>query len=174
MALKGKILFTASTYGHIRNFHPPYLRQFTERGWRVHVACAGVPERVPYAEKAFALPFKKRIGSPANFRAACTLRRIISAEGYGLISSHTSLASFFTRLALLGMRNRPLLVNTVHGYLFDDETPPLKRSLLLGAERMTAGVTDVRDVAFALEGRRFSYSCLVECADGTFEITYSI
>ena len=40
--------------------------------------------------------------------------------------------------------------------------------------RQTAGVTDVRDVAFALEGRRFSYSCTVECADGTFEITYEV
>ena len=47
-------------------------------------------------------------------------------------------------------------------------------SYLTGYIRKTAGVTDVRDVTFALEGRRFSYSCLVECADGTFEITYSI
>ena len=47
-------------------------------------------------------------------------------------------------------------------------------SYLTSYIRQTAGVTDVRDVAFALEGRRFSYSCLVECADGTFEITYSI
>ncbi len=33
-------------------------------------------------------------------------------------------------------------MNTAHGYLFDDSTPFLKRTLLLGAERMTAPVTD--------------------------------
>jgi hypothetical protein len=47
-------------------------------------------------------------------------------------------------------------------------------SYLTGYIRKTAGVTDVRDVAFALEGRRFSYSCLVECAEGTFELTYGV
>lgn len=33
-------------------------------------------------------------------------------------------------------------MNTVHGYLFDRDTPPLKREILLAAERMTAPVTD--------------------------------
>lgn len=33
-------------------------------------------------------------------------------------------------------------MNTAHGYLFDDSTPLLKRTLLLSAERMTAPVTD--------------------------------
>ena len=47
-------------------------------------------------------------------------------------------------------------------------------SYLTGYIRKTAGVTDVRDVTFALEGRRFSYSCLVECAEGTFELTYGV
>ena len=47
-------------------------------------------------------------------------------------------------------------------------------SYLTSYIRKTAGVTDVRDVAFALEGRRFSYSCTVECAEGTFEIAYAI
>lgn len=33
-------------------------------------------------------------------------------------------------------------MNTAHGYLFDRDTPPLKREILLAAERMTAPVTD--------------------------------
>ncbi len=47
-------------------------------------------------------------------------------------------------------------------------------SYLTGYIRKMSGVTDVRDVAVALEGRRFSYRCLVECAEGTFELTYSV
>lgn len=34
-----KVLFTASTYSHIVNFHLPYLRRFQEEGWTVHAAC---------------------------------------------------------------------------------------------------------------------------------------
>ena len=36
-----KVLFTASTYSHIRNFHLPYLRWFHDQGWIVHAACGG-------------------------------------------------------------------------------------------------------------------------------------
>lgn len=60
-----------------------------------------------------------------------------------MISVHTSLAAFFTRLAVMTCgKQRPIVMNTVHGYLFDRDTPPLKREILLAAERMTAPVTD--------------------------------
>ena len=39
--MPGKLLYTASTYSHIANFHLPYLRAFREAGWTVHVACGG-------------------------------------------------------------------------------------------------------------------------------------
>ena len=42
-----------------------------------------------------------------------------------------------------GLKDRPRLVNVVHGYLFDDETPALKRGILLEAERLTAPETDL-------------------------------
>ena len=34
------------------------------------------------------------------------------------------------------------MVNTVHGYLFDDDTPLPRRLILLEAEKLTAPVTD--------------------------------
>ena len=46
----GKVLFTASTYSHIVNFHLPYLRKFQEEGWTVHAACGGRPMPIPDAE----------------------------------------------------------------------------------------------------------------------------
>ncbi len=138
-----KVLFTASTYSHIVNFHLPYLRKFREEGWTVHVACGGAPMEIPYAGRVIDLPFEKSMWSPDNFRAAGLLRGEILREGYGLIAVHTSLAAFFTRLALRGLEGRPRVVNMVHGYLFDGSTPWLKRKLLLGAERWTAPVTDL-------------------------------
>ena len=40
--------------------------------------------------------------------------------------------------------------------------------------RKTDGVEDVREVRFAVEGRRFSYSCLVLTEYGSAEFHYSI
>ena len=47
-------------------------------------------------------------------------------------------------------------------------------SYLTGYIRETPGVIDVRDVSFALEGRRFSYSCTAECAEGSFIMHYAL
>lgn len=141
--MKRKVLFTASTYSHIEHFHLPYLKEFQRMGWEVHIGCAGAPPQAPYTDKSFNLPFQKSMSSMDNFRAARQLRRIVQAESYSLIVTHTSLAAFFTRLAVKGMKARPRLINVVHGYLFDDDTPAVKRNLLLNAERMTASETDL-------------------------------
>ena len=138
-----KVLFTASTYSHIVNFHLPYLRKFREEGWTVHAACGGTPMEIPYADEAFEFPLEKSMWALNNFRAAAALGDRMRRERYDLISTHTSLAAFFTRLALRGQEDRPLVSNMVHGYLFDGETPRLKRNLLLTAERLMAPATDL-------------------------------
>ena len=143
MKKAGSVLFTASTFSHIRRFHLPYLRWFREQGWQVDVACGGAPEPLPEADRVIALPLEKRMAAPGNFRAAALLRREIRSRRYDLISTHTSLAAFFTRLAVMGMKDRPKLINTVHGYLFDGESPAMRRAVLLGAEKLTARQTDL-------------------------------
>lgn len=137
------VLITASVYRHIRNFHLPYINALQERGWSVHVACAQAPAQIPGAERVFSLPFTKHMAAPQNFAAAYRLRRIIRRYRYDLIITHTSLAAFFTRLAVKGMGGRPRVINMVHGYLFNEGTPALKRAILTGAERFTARETDV-------------------------------
>lgn len=137
------ILFTASTSSHIRNFHLPYLRAFQALGYEVHVACGGPPSPLPAADRAFFLPFEKKMSSPANFQAQSQLRHLIRENQYVLVVTHTSLAAFFTRLAAAGVSPRPPVVNVSHGYLFDDETPFLKRSVLLTAEKLAAPQTDL-------------------------------
>ena len=138
-----KVLFTASTYSHIAQFHLPYLRHFQERGWTGHAACGGTPEPLAWADEVIHLPLKKSMGAPENFQAAALLRRRIAAEGYDFISTHTSLAAFFTRLAVKGLRRRPAVANMVHGYLYDEQTPALRRAVLEAAERLTAPQTDL-------------------------------
>lgn len=138
-----RVLFTASTASHIRHFHLPYLQDFQERGWTVHVACGSCDGPILYTDEVLPLPLEKRMSAPSNFRAALQLRRKITQERYDLVICHTSLAAFFTRLAVCGLKPRPAVINMVHGYLFDDKTPALKRQLLLTAERLMAPCTDL-------------------------------
>lgn len=139
--MEPKALFTASTYSHIAHFHRPYLRALSARGWTVDVACGGEPMDLPEARRVIHLPLEKSMTAPANFRAMSLLRREMKSEKYDLISTHTSLAAFFTRLAARWLDTT--VVNTCHGYLFDDNTPWAKRRILLGAEQLTAGRTDL-------------------------------
>ncbi len=137
------VLCTASTFSHIINFHLPYLRRFRELGWQVSVACGGDWRDIPYADEAVVLPLEKKMSSPANLRAAGMLRDMMEREHYDLVISHTSLAAFFTRWAVRGLRDRPKVINVVHGYLFDDETPAAKKLLLTRAELLLASKTDL-------------------------------
>lgn len=141
--MEWKVLFTASTYSHVVNFHLPYLRKFREEGWCVHAACGGTSMPIPDVERIIDLPLEKSMLSPKNLKASVLLSNEMRREGYDLMITHTSLAAFFTRLALWGLEEPPKVINMVHGYLFDDDTPWLKRSLLLGAERWMAGCTDL-------------------------------
>jgi len=138
-----KVLFVASTGSHILNFHIPYIRQFKELGWGVSVACGEDIKDISVADYTLPLPFTKRMSSPRNLSAMLRLRRHICSKGYDLMICHTSLAAFFARAALFGMKNRPAVCNMVHGYLFDDDTPALKRFILTAAEKLTAPVTDL-------------------------------
>lgn len=141
--MKPKLLYAASAYIHLMNFHRPYLRAFRERGWEVHALCADPKGDIPEADRTIAAPFRKKMSAPDNFIAALRIRRLVREEGYALIIVHTSLAAFFVRLALKGLRQRPKLINMVHGYLFDDDTPAPKRQILLAAEKLTAPQTDL-------------------------------
>lgn len=141
--MKGKLLFVASTRAHICHFHLPYLRQLRQEDWVVHAACGGEEGEIPYTDYVLLLPFQKRMFSYKNVRATSIIRKQIQRQQYSAVIVHTSLAAFFVRLSVLGMKNRPKVINMVHGYLFDDRTPLLKRSILLAAEKLTAPVTDL-------------------------------
>ncbi len=139
-----KILYIASTFGHIRSFHLPYINALIAKGHSVDVAGAGDPSGIPAEAGTFILPFEKHMSASSNFRAASMLKSKLSAERYDTVIMHTSLAAFFTRLAIrrTPSRIRPLAVNMVHGYLFDAQSPFARRTVLLAAEKLTAGVTN--------------------------------
>lgn len=139
-----KILFVASTLSHIENFHLPYLKYFKEHNYIVHIM--GNPNNksaIPYIDKTIPINFKKSMLSIDNFSKSLEIAKIIRRENYDIISIHTSLASFFTRLGIMLLSKKPkLVINTVHGYLFDDNSPLIKKTIMLLAEKFTKSVTD--------------------------------
>lgn len=138
-----KILYCASTTGHLRSFHLPYLRALLQAGHAATTAAAGAPDGLPEGVVHEAVPFTKSFASPRNLRAAFRLARLIRRERFDIILTHTSLAAFFTRVAVMLAGKRGVrVVNTVHGYLFDDDSAFLRRTVMLGAEKLTARVTD--------------------------------
>ena len=138
-----KILYAASTFGHLKTFHIPYLNELLAQGNEVHVMGAGDPVGLPDGVTAIPMPFEKKMTSLGNFKCAYRIRNLIRKEEYDLVSVHTSLAAFFTRLGILFSGRKPWVINTVHGYLFDENTPWKKRIVLLAAEKLTRPVTNV-------------------------------
>lgn len=140
-----KVLFCASTLSHLVNFHLPYLRDFRDWGFEVWTASGGGTAReIPFAERQVEVPFHKKFFSPKNILAIFQLRRLLMAEKFTCISTHTTLANAVIRAAVLLMprKRRPKVYCICHGYLFG-EGDGLKKWGYLLPEKICAKVTDV-------------------------------
>lgn len=130
-----KILIVASNMVHINNFHRPYIEAFREEGHDVLIMAHG--------EGAdFQIPFKKRSMSLKNLLLSAKIKKIIKKEKFDAVYLHTTLAAFWVRLAIKGIKNRPLVINTVHGYLFGKGFSRLHNKIYLACERLVSKVTD--------------------------------
>ncbi len=137
-----KVLYCASNPTHLRNFHLPYIAALAAGGEKVWTLCSGAFS-AEGAEAHIDLRMEKNVFSPMNWFSALRLAGILKKERFALISVHTSLAAFVVRLALfLAGKQQTRVVNTVHGYLFDQETGFLKRLLLLLPELLFRRLTD--------------------------------
>ena len=141
--MKRKLLMTASTFAHICSFHLPYVSEFKRLGWEVHIACGGEYREISCADKQFRLPLVKKYFAMANIKTLAVLHRLMQEQNYDLVIAHTSLASFFTRMAEVGLKPRPKTINVVHGYLFDSDTGKGKAAVLKMAEYLTSPQTDM-------------------------------
>ena len=131
---RGKILYAASTMSHIDNFHLGYIERLRSEGYTVKVMARG--DGADYN-----IPFSKKMFSASNTACRAEIKKIVEREGFDTIVLNTSLAAFHIRFAL-NKKNRPRVVNIVHGYLFSKNVPLVRRTLLLIAEKLVASRTD--------------------------------
>lgn len=129
-----KLLYAASTMSHINNFHIGYINSLREEGHEVLIMARG--------EGAdFDIPFEKKLFSSRNTACRREIKKIIRSGGFDGIILNTSLAAFHIRFAC-PRKDRPHIVNIVHGYLFSRDVNPIKAALLLLCEKLMRHKTD--------------------------------
>ena len=129
-----KLLYAASTESHLRRFHMPYIDSLKKE---VEVKTMATGDAVD-----FPILFDKHFFSIANLRSIARIRKILRRERFDTVIVHTTLAAFLIRAAMIGMRDRPYVLNVVHGYLFQKELGGLKDRILLLCERLLRRQTD--------------------------------
>ena len=79
--------------------------------------------------------------SVKNSACRTKIRKILKREKFDTVILNTSLAAFHIRLAM-PKKNRPRVVNIVHGYLFSERLDSLKAKILFFCERIFRKKTD--------------------------------
>jgi len=119
-----------------------YLRKLIEsmqaEGWRVDLAAAASGSSEQLQEqgfRVFPLPYGRLRDLRALWKRLRLLVGLLRREQYDVVHAHNPLAAFIARLAARIARV-PVVVYTVHGFNFTADTPRLRRSLSLAAERL--------------------------------------
>lgn len=129
-----KLLYVASTQSHLERFHQPYIAEL-RKGAQVFTMATG-------KDVDFSILFDKHFFSVSNLKSILQIRKILRREQFDAVLIHTTLAAFLVRSAMLGMRNRPYVLNVVHGYLFPKKLGGMKDRVLLLCERLLCKKTD--------------------------------
>lgn len=146
-----RILMLASTQSHILQFHLPYCKALEEKGYVLDLALPSSAQEgelrsalgAKWRGELFPLSLKKSLISFRNLRVLREILDILQKKDYDILISHTSLASFWARLALCFSKSSPRTIVVVHGYLFHPCGKKALNILLLFAEKLVAGNTDL-------------------------------
>ena len=120
------------------------LRRIAREGYEVTGVSAFGPD-VAYLEargiRHLAAPMTRRFTPAADLRALLALVRLMRAERFDLVHTHTPKAGLLGQLAAR-IAGVPHVVNTLHGFYFHDDTPPMKRRFYVWMERIAARCSD--------------------------------
>ena len=129
-----KILYAAGTMEHIRNFHLPYIEALRKDGHEVLIMARG-------KDADFNIEFEKKMLSFKNRACRKKIKGILKEEGFDAIILNTTLAAFNIRMAL-PRKNRPKVINFVHGYMFPSTVKTTKDRIFRFCEKYLRKKTD--------------------------------
>ena len=137
-----KVLIVANVAKeHILKFHVPTIKMLKEEGWQVDVACAG-EEDVPYCDHQFRMSYERNPFSIKTLKGIFELREILKRENYNVIHCHTPTGGVAARVAAIGLRNRPYVMYTAHGFHFFKGSAIINWLVYFPAEWILSCLTD--------------------------------
>ncbi|MFZ1302012.1 MAG: glycosyltransferase [Candidatus Microsaccharimonas sp.] len=136
-----KVLFTSHT-ANFSKFNRPFMRMLKAQGYEVHYASAG-EEEVLDCDVHHTISFRRSPFSFSNLKAIRQLKKVIDAENYEIIHTHTPMGSVVTRLAAIGARKKGTgVIYTAHGFHFYKGAPVLNWLIYYPIEKIMARHTD--------------------------------
>jgi glycosyltransferase involved in cell wall biosynthesis len=135
------------------------LQRIQEEGYEVFAVSAAGPDVAALEESGiphFAVPMTRRFTPVADLRALWSLIRLMRRERFDVVHTHTPKAGLLGQLAAR-ISGVPVVVNTLHGFYFHDDTKPGPRRFYIWMERIAARCSDVilsqnrEDMATAVE-----------------------
>ena len=139
-----KIIEITNVDFSLRHFLLPLMRGARARGHETIGACAEGPLLTPIRDEGFRivpLPFERALSPGAHLRAFAALVALFRAERPDLVHAHMPISGFLARLAARAA-GVPHVAYTCHGFLFNQEGPPLRRAGGLAMEWIAGHVTD--------------------------------
>lgn len=115
-----KILYVASTLGHIKQFHFPFISELKRLGYEVHIAAFNNLSDNELLENFYNVPFSRVPFKLCNITAYRKLKKIIKQEKYDIITTHTPIGGMIGRLAARKSRKKyhTKVYYTAHGFHF--------------------------------------------------------
>jgi glycosyltransferase involved in cell wall biosynthesis len=143
---KGQVLFLATVYSHLAQFHIPFMNLLRSRGYTVHAAACmdgshHVDRVVATGTTCWNIPFARSPYRPRNIIASLRLRELLAREHYDLIHVHTPVAAFLGRYLAKATRQGPVIY-TAHGFHFFRGAPLKNWVVYYTAEKIAARWTD--------------------------------
>ena len=126
---------------HILKFHIPTIKMLKDKGWYVDVACAG-NEEVPFCDHQYHMVYKRSPFSVGTIKGIVQMRKILKDGHYDILSCHTPTGGVVARIASIGLKNRPYVMYTAHGFHFYKGAPLINWLFLFPIEWVLGHVTD--------------------------------
>lgn len=141
-----RLLIATTVPSTARGFLLPYADHFRHRGWTVDALTGpgdALVDLSGHFDDVHVVPWSRRPADRRNVSAALpTVRRLLKRGRYDLLHTHTPVASTISRAAVVGLRRKPAVVYTAHGFHFHAGGSRLANLGYAAVERVMGRWTD--------------------------------
>ncbi|MGE9889173.1 sugar transferase [Mediterraneibacter faecis] len=137
-----KILFVANVAKeHILKFHIPTIKMLRHKGYRVDVACS-VDADIPECDELHNMSYERNPFSLKTIKGIWEMRKLFKKGNYDVVSCHTPTGGLVARIASIGLKKRPYIIYTAHGFHFFKGAPAVNWLVYFPVEWILSYLTD--------------------------------